>query len=520
MAGSTSTSDVITVPDRGPEARWRAAIEEATAGAAIGVAVPVVRWSPLPGPQTLAFESPADVLFYGGAAGGGKSDLLLGLALTAHRNSIIFRREYVQLRNFEERARDVVAGAGTYNATEHLWRLSDGRRLEFGGVQGEEDVQKYQGRPHDLIGFDEAPQFSARQVRFLMGWLRTVTGGQRCRVVMAGNPPTSAEGQWIIAYFAPWLDEQHPDPAKPGDLRWFVMTKTGDVEVPGPDPVEIDGAVYRPTSRTFIPADVEDNPYLMATGYDRQLDALPEPLRSQMRRGDFKAGTEDNPYQVIPSAWIRDAQARWKPEPGGPMTSLGFDVARGGADKTVLAPRHGTWFGPLLKYPGRATPSGSTAAALAILALRDGAHINIDVIGVGASAYDSLVEKKIPTVAINFAAKSLRSDGKPHTDRSRKLAMRNLRAYAYWAMREALDPEGGLNVALPPDQELFADLSAPRWEMTPGGILVEDKDEIVKRIGRSPDCGDAVVLANLPTIPPALGLALGSRRTWGPSADL
>ena len=56
-----------------------------------GVSVPL--WTPLPGPQTLAYHTPADELFYGGAAGGGKTDLLLGLAATAHHNSLILRRE-------------------------------------------------------------------------------------------------------------------------------------------------------------------------------------------------------------------------------------------------------------------------------------------------------------------------------------------------------------------------------------------------------------------------------------------
>jgi len=51
-------------------------------------------WTPLPGPQKVAYHSDADELFYGRSAGGGKSDLIIGLSLTAHKKSIIFRREY------------------------------------------------------------------------------------------------------------------------------------------------------------------------------------------------------------------------------------------------------------------------------------------------------------------------------------------------------------------------------------------------------------------------------------------
>jgi len=53
----------------------------------------------------------------------------------------------------------------------------------------------------------------------------------------------------------------------------------------------------------------------------------------------------------------------------------------------------------------------------------------------------------------------------------------------------------GEGIALPPDPELVSDLCAPRWKLTARGIQVESKDEIIKRLGRSPDCGDAVVMA-------------------------
>jgi hypothetical protein len=60
-----------------------------------------------------------------------------------------------------------------------------------------------------------------------------------------------------------------------------------------------------------------------------------------------------------------------------------------------------------------------------------------------------------------------------------------------------LDPEQGQNLALPPDQELLSDLTAPRWSMTTQGIKVEPKEDVVERLGRSPDCADALVLSIL-----------------------
>jgi hypothetical protein len=79
------------------------------------------------------------------------------------------------------------------------------------------------------------------------------------------------------------------------------MVDGNEVECKTCEPFEHKGQLIRPQSRTFFPAKVTDNPYLMKTGYDRQLESLPEPLRSQLRYGDFAAGLDDDAYQVIPT---------------------------------------------------------------------------------------------------------------------------------------------------------------------------------------------------------------------------
>ena len=432
------------------------------------------------------------------------TDLLIGLAATAHRNSVIFRRETTQFAGAEgmiERSRAIVGIRGDFNGSTRVWRNIDGfRSIEFGAVSNEKDRDKWRGRPHDLKAFDELPQFSESLYRFLIGWLRTSVPGQRTRVVSTGNPPDTEEGQWVIKYWGPWLDKSHPNPADPGELRYFAVVDGKDVERPDGEPfwsTDRDGKreLIRPRSRTFIPARVEDNPYYMNTGYVDVLNALPEPLRSQMRHGNFQAQGTDHPWQVIPSAWVTAAQERWAArytDDHGPLTAVGADPSRGGSDMFSVAKRRGAWIDPLVKHSPKEAPTGDRGASLIFGDVGGDRHgpIQVDVIGTaGGSVYDHCVGLGLRAVAMNGSAKSFKRD------RSGKLGFANKRAEWHWNLREALDPSLGADLCLPPDPQLRADLCAPRWRPTPQGIRVELKEEIVKRIGRSPNDGDAVIYA-------------------------
>jgi hypothetical protein len=470
-------------------------------------------WFPLPGPQTLAYESIADVIGYGGAAGGGKTDLACGKAITKHQKVMVLRREGTQLTGVLDRFEELLGGTDGYNSQKNIWRTTrfDGKRLqiEFGSTQYAGDETKYQGRPHDLLVFDEAANFLEQQVRFLLGWLRSVDPDQRCQALLCFNPPTSAEGRWVIDFFGPWLDPKHPRPARPGELRYFATIAGKELEVDdarqfvvvgGHPEYDFDPArfkpdeIIRPRSRTFIPSRITDNPYLYGTGYMTTLQALPEPLRSQMLRGDFLAGVEDSAFQVIPTSWVEAAQARWRrPDKLDPMDSLGVDVARGGRDNTIIARRHGMWFDEALTYEGAQTPDGPTVAGLTIAAKRDDAVIHIDVIGVGASPYDFLNSNNQQVMGVNVSEKSLASD------KSGRLRFMNQRSELWWMMREALDPANNTGIALPPNRQLLADLCAPVWRLSGATVQVEGREEIIKRIGRSPDWASAYCLALIDT---------------------
>lgn len=463
------------------------------------------RWIPNPGPQTDAYLSEADVLFYGGAAGGGKSDLLLGLAVNEHERSIIFRREYPQLRAIEDRLLSIIPRR-TYNMQLHVGRLTGDRTVEFGACQRLGDEQKYQGRPHDFLGFDEITHFLKAQFIFLKGWLRSVKVGQRTRIVCAGNPPTTAEGNWVTDYFRAWLDPAYPNPAAPGELRYFWPNADGegDHEVEAGYSEVVKGELFFAESRTFIPARLSDNAYLKDTKYGSNLNMMPEPLRSQLLYGDFNIKSNDDPWQLIPTDWVVRAQARWSTSliAAGRVEQIGCDVARGGSDQTVLYRRYQNVIYPAIAVPGRKTPDSDSVVTLLLQAIPKDTDplIAVDAIGVGTAVIDALKTK------VKRLAQLVGSNKCIYMDKTRKFKFVNMRAYWYWSLREALDPEGPNPLALPPEGFLVGDLTAMRWKMTPAGIQCLSKDDVKEILGRSPDYGDALAYATAATVEAGQGI--------------
>lgn len=478
-------------------------------------------WRPLPGPQLEALFSEADIVGFGGQAGGGKSDLITGLALTEHTRSAIFRREKAQTERFIQRIEELLGSTAGLNSQKGIWRLPGGRLIELGGLDNPTDHRRWQGRDHDLKAFDEVTEMREAQVRFIMGWNRSAKAGQRSRALMTFNPPTTAEGRWVIKFFGPWLDDKHPNPALPGEVRWFTtIGDNADYELPDArhfvvredgtfdydfDEAKVDAKmIRRPKSRTFIPASVTDNPYYMGdANYIAQLQLLPEPLRSQMLYGDFKAGIEDDAMQVIPTAWIDAAMDRWVADARskglrgkGRMDSMGVDPAAGGRDKFVIARRHGVWFDDLIRIPGNQVGTdGAVGASHVLAARRDQAPMHVDVIGWGSAVHTSLVGNQLQSVPI------IASNTSMERSLEGNLPFANKRAEMVWRMRETLDPNAKEPAMLPDDTMLRADLAAYRWKYTTRGILIRDKDEMKKDLGRSPDDGDAVCLANMATVP-------------------
>ena len=206
--------------------------------------------------------------------------------------------------------------------------------------------------------------------------------------------------------------------------------------------------------------------------------------------GEFADSSED---VTIPYSWILAAVERFNKWENAGFSEipgkrvLGVDVARFGEDSTVFADRHGSAIVKLHKYQKL---SVSAAARTAKGLNRDHAyHIEMDG-GLGAGVYDIMHEDKVPKLRKIFM-----SAPTSKRDRSNTYKFNSTRSAAWWNLREILDPIYGDDILLPDDEMLIADLSTPLWNEIDGKICVEKKEEIKKRLGRSPDCGDAVVLA-------------------------
>lgn len=421
---------------------------------------------------------------------------MLGVGYHNHANPILFRRGYPELKGIIKRANFLFRDYGKYNKTDKIWTFKKGTHFEFGAVDHDGDETKWQGQAHDCYLFDELPYFKEHQIRFLIGWLRPDNPNNvnlRCRVIGAGNPPMDSEGRWVIRFFAPWLDKEHPKPAQPGELRYFItMNGNVDHEVDGPEPIKIYGHLLTPKSRTFIPAKVTDNPFLMKAGYLNQLAGLRESLRVRLMDGDFSAEIEDHGEQLIPNEWVLLAQKRWR-EKSVPrtqaMTALGVDVARGGDDNTILSPRYGNWLDKQIEYPGRETKTGKMCAEKIAKHHRHGCPVYIDAIGIGSSAYDYTLEIIPTTIPL------ISSEDSKGRDKTGLFGFVNKRDEWWWKFYERLDPNNPNPIALPDDEELRADLTATRFKITSKGIKMEKKEDIKKRLGRSPDKGDSCIYA-------------------------
>jgi hypothetical protein len=206
--------------------------------------------------------------------------------------------------------------------------------------------------------------------------------------------------------------------------------------------------------------------------------------------GEFAASSTEG---VIPLAWVEAANQRWLTlQDEGHLPTIpdafGIDVGLTG-DATVIAPAAGNVVIRLDKY-AKGDTMETTGRIAGPLSRYTTARAIVDSVGIGAGVKDRLWEQGLRDRVIPFSA----GTGTQARDASGEFGFANLRSAAWWLFREMLEPSSGEDVALPPDDDLTGDLTAPRWYVNSSGrIQVEGKDAIRKRIGRSTDSGDAVI---------------------------
>lgn len=215
--------------------------------------------------------------------------------------------------------------------------------------------------------------------------------------------------------------------------------------------------------------------------------------------------------QLIPLAWVEAANQRWLEweAAGKPLKHmdqsgeerwidplrLGVDPAGMGVDSTVFLHRYG-WIVSVLAAFGKSDHMATAGQIKEILDADPEARAFVDTIGEGAGVYSRLRELRSAAESVKFSesAENLR-------DLTGERKFLNLRAYCYWAVRDALDPKLGGRLALPPCDELTQDLTAPQWSRnSQGKIVLQPKDEIRLKLGRSPDYGDALALTYAPEV--------------------
>jgi hypothetical protein len=200
-------------------------------------------WSPQPGPQTEAIMADwCEELFYGGAAGGGKSDFLLGDFLqdvpTYGRawQGVLFRRTYNELEDLLRRSREIYPGSGAiWHEQAKTWTWKNGASLRMRYIERDADATRYQGHQYTWIGWDELTQWpSDYGYRFLRARLRSAHEVPTKRIRAAANPGGVGH-HWVKAYFV--------DPA-PGGYEPVTDTVTK-------------------ARRMFVPARLRDNAILL-----------------------------------------------------------------------------------------------------------------------------------------------------------------------------------------------------------------------------------------------------------------
>lgn len=265
--------------------------------------VETITIGPQPGPQTAFLSSPADIVIYGGGAGGGKTYGLL-LEPTRHIDNprfgaVIFRRTYKEVTNeggMWDESEEIYPLLGARGAR-LMWTFPSGARVRFAHMQHEKHKHNWQGAQVAFFGFDQLEHFTWGQFSYMFSRSRS-TCGVKPYIRATANPDVD---HWLREFLRWWINDKTglAIQERSGQIRWFVMvsdeviwddTREGLIKDYGCQhqleqqmdeqlavcPV-CDKTIVRPKSCTFIASSVFDNPALLKKdpGYLANLQAMP-----------------------------------------------------------------------------------------------------------------------------------------------------------------------------------------------------------------------------------------------------
>ena len=321
---------------------------------------------PQAGPQTMFMASSADIVIYGGAAGGGKTYALLLEALR-HKDvkgfgGVIFRKNFTQITaegglwDASTKIFSQVPDAHSRKTPKLHWRFDSGAKLHFAHIDREEDLQAWQGTEIAYLGFDELTHFTKHQFLYMLSRNRS-TCGVKPYVRATCNPDS---GSWVADFISWWIDQDtgYPIRERSGVVRYMCVLN--DVIHWGDSPEELEKNYNIPPtdckSVTFIASRLEDNKILMNSdpSYLSNLKAMTEVDMERLLYGNWKIKAQAGRYfkrTQIPSDgyldklpddvlfWCRawDIAATDEDEDGDPAYTAGVLIGKRKNGRFVVA---------------------------------------------------------------------------------------------------------------------------------------------------------------------------------------